>query len=385
MCRNTADDIRATDLCQAFSNATVLVVGDSLSYLVYASLVMRAGNNHDDSVEERHHQHLRDGVPLVTSLCGGLTTLKFVRNDRLLDPSPEKLLQELGILPNWNSMRPFWGEVDDADIVLFNRGAHYVADAVLEQELREFSATLRQRMRPTGQLIFYRTTAPGHPHCSNFTSPGNVPDLTDNRPEFGWRAFQHQNELAERTVEGTAPGVVSFIDIYNTTLPRRDRHIWGPRHDCLHYCLPGNMPMAARAGVLRSLTSNNMAACYMLPLHSGPVDWWASIFAHRVLQHRKALLPFGDTGFRGKPPAVAVTAEYRGPVTAVAGGFSTGVKYVGQDGEAVGEDEYGMGWLEVKFADGRVDSFDPENLNLPVAGVLTAGMPAIARAASASR
>ena len=57
----------------------------------------------------------------------------------------------------------------------------------------------------------------------------------------------------------------------------------------------------------------------------------------------------------------------------------------GQDGEAVGEDEYGMGWLEVKFDDGRVDSFDPANLNLPVAGVLTAGMPAIARAASASR
>jgi hypothetical protein len=80
-----------------------------------------------------------------------------------------------------------------------------------------------------------------------------------------------------------------------------------------------------------------------------------------------------------------VTVEYRGPVTAVAGGFSTGVKYVGQDGEAVGEDEYGMGWLEVKFDDGRVDSFDPANLNLPVAGVLTAGMPAIARAASASR
>jgi hypothetical protein len=247
-CRKTADDIRAADVCDAFSNASVLIVGDSLSFLMYSSLVMRAGCSHAASIEHWHHKSMRDGKPVVAFLCGGSTTLRFVRNDRLLDPLPKK---DLGICG------PFWNAFDESDIVLFNRGAHHVDDDVLERELVNFAHALRRRARPGKQLVYYRTTAVGHPNCQNYSSPGPVPDLSSHHG-YKWPSFQRQNELAERAIEGAAPGIVSFIDVFNTTLPRRDRHI-GQNGDCLHYCLPG------------------------------PPDWWVSIFAHRVLQHKRAL------------------------------------------------------------------------------------------------
>jgi hypothetical protein len=58
------------------------------------------------------------------------------------------------------------------------------------------------------------------------------------------------------------------------------------------------------------------------------------------------------------------TAEYRGPVTPVGKGQTTGAKYVGQDGEAIGAD--GDGNLRVKFDDGETDYFAPASLQAPV-------------------
>jgi hypothetical protein len=231
--------IRRTQLCEAFEGRAVLIVGDSLSYQTFASIVMQIGCDHEASTELHHHRSRR-GLPAVAFLCGGKSTIQFVRNDNLLDPKRGE-----GI------MLPFWRSFDNSDVVLFNRGAHYSNNSDFTPELRSFLVTLRARTRPH-QLVFYRTTPPGHNGCDHFTAPG-IASIAHK--EYKWELFAEQNVLAATMAHDIAPGVASVIDVYNTTLARRDRH--KGHGDCMHYCLPG------------------------------PPDWWVQIFADRVLEARR--------------------------------------------------------------------------------------------------
>jgi hypothetical protein len=133
----------------------------------------------------------------------------------------------------------FWTVFPLFDVILFNRGAHYVADDVLGLEMKQFAQTLSKSAR-ADQLIFWRTTASGHPNCqlsNNIPSSEELKYSDLHRYKFHWPDFKHQNELIAEIVEREAPGIISFIDIWNMTLARQDRHI--SSDDCLHYCLPG--------------------------------------------------------------------------------------------------------------------------------------------------
>lgn len=127
-----------------------------------------------------------------------------------------------------------WGQEmvrENASVVIFNRGAHWVPLGRFEAQLNYTFREVRKLL--PGALLVYRSANTGHPGCDNFTEPIPVPmDLT-NAPN-AWGHFQAMNDRAKGIVEA-AGGV--FFDMAPMTSLRPDWHLGG--RDCLHLCLPG--------------------------------------------------------------------------------------------------------------------------------------------------
>ena len=136
---------------------TILITGDSLSSEHYTSLVallgMPKGQDSPSSFRAMH-----GGIRALA--CNGTFQLAHNRRNRL-----EKLGQDL------NNQKP--------TIVVFNRGAHYANDTILEQDMRRNIADLNKWQKgwcvQTGTpcRLFFRTTTTGHPNCSQFKEPVN--------------------------------------------------------------------------------------------------------------------------------------------------------------------------------------------------------------------
>jgi hypothetical protein len=96
------------------------------------------------------------------------------------------------------------------------------------------------------QSAFWRSTAPGHPHCEysttaeNRTSFRSTTDPNFNR--YNWDLFERLNERWQKRL-GAYPGgrgkdVVTgmqYLDIWPMSVQRPDSHLLPPG-DCLHYC-----------------------------------------------------------------------------------------------------------------------------------------------------
>lgn len=224
-------------------------------------------------------------------LCGGSARVAFIRNDHLLELPPEARWLNSTDATGWTAASvyyppmhmPFLARARDADVVILNRGVHYVDDTTLQAQTsalaQELARAARQRARSQpgrpAQRLFWRTSVPGHANCTSrstllpkpYVPPPGYGDHSrgaaagdQSAPpgrQYGWEHVAGQNALVRTALEAKLGGAIEFLDAARLSNRRADRHaLWGGSatvKDCLHYCSPG------------------------------PVDDWNALLAHALL------------------------------------------------------------------------------------------------------
>jgi GDSL/SGNH-like Acyl-Esterase family found in Pmr5 and Cas1p len=232
----------STEFCDLLPFATVSIIGDSLSWEHYSSLVQLLGgrvrqtHQHVSRLEQRNH---------VQAACRGRQrgTKVVWRNDARLNAA--------FLLDSITNDFPM--------VLILNRGAHYVNDTVLTTETDLLLPVLSEWQATCARLelkchLFWRTTVPGHPHCANFAAPVNDLSIMESHIQspanynettwnYHWQDFQHQNKLILQKLRDYSHvhGLqYEVIDAYELNVLRPDGHRWH-QEDCLHNCYPGKM------------------------------------------------------------------------------------------------------------------------------------------------
>jgi GDSL/SGNH-like Acyl-Esterase family found in Pmr5 and Cas1p len=216
--------------CEIARYATVLIVGDSLSWENYASLALLLG------AHPVHHGYQRMSWHSQTNI--GHETRLVYRRDDYLDTVRDALSED--------------GSNHVPQVVVLNRGAHYVNDTELLKGVRSTLDAVEGWLSRCDDLnirchFFWRTTVPGHHHCRTFKGPVNdearmeahVADLsqyTSKEIEYHWYDFRRQNLLVEAELASRGGVPHQVLDGYRINLLRPDGH-----NDCLHSCYPGKM------------------------------------------------------------------------------------------------------------------------------------------------
>jgi GDSL/SGNH-like Acyl-Esterase family found in Pmr5 and Cas1p len=234
----------ATALCNLVPFATLSMIGDSLSWEQYSSLIQLLGRRVHQT--DQHASRLEERNVVYTACKDENRVTKFVfRNDAEL--KAQTIVHSI--------------EHDFPMILILNRGAHYVADSELLDDMQELLPVLLQwqtKCRNSFQTkchLFWRTTVPGHTKCEEFNSPVNdladmeswiqSKDNYDNETiwNFHWQDYQRQNLLVLQTFQefSLATGLqYEVLDAYELNVLRPDGHRWH-QNDCLHNCYPGKM------------------------------------------------------------------------------------------------------------------------------------------------
>jgi len=223
-----------TTFCNLMKGATVSIVGDSLSWEHYSSLVQLNGVRTRQGYQ---HQSRELHVNIQQPVCNGETRIVYRRDDRLSNVT--------------ESLRETFPTV-----LVLNRGAHYANDSLhldaVRSNLEEVKAW-QQTCRDTYEMkchFFWRTSVPGHPECGKFKEPINDMALMEQRVanlsfydnktiNYHWYDYQHQNKLVLQLLKES--GVeYNVIDAYDLNMLRPDLHR-AHQDDCLHNCYPGKM------------------------------------------------------------------------------------------------------------------------------------------------
>jgi hypothetical protein len=227
---------RRKAFCSLMTRATVMIIGDSLSWEHFSSLAQLLGLRVFQNTQHESKLHRSNHVQLA---CNNLVRLVFRRDD---------------ILSNLSHAI----ETAFPQVLVMNRGAHYVNDTRLVsgiqqniEEIKEWKA--KCRFMNIKCHLFWRTSVPGHPLCDkvNFTEPiNNVQEMEtwianrsnydDRTMHYHWYDYQHQNELVIDTLYRGLGNDFDVLDAYNLNIRRPDEHRSG-QGDCLHNCYPGKM------------------------------------------------------------------------------------------------------------------------------------------------
>jgi len=229
-----------TSFCEVAANKTIAIVGDSLSFEHFVSLVFSMGGYISESSQ---HKSLHQHTNIARTVCNKTVTIVLRRDDNL-----SELEQAL------NQSEP--------DVLILNRGAHYVEDEALLLGMKKTVEQVEKWLqvdcpkRNQDCLAIWRTTVPGHVDCKQFKQPWNgtlaeMEARVQNRSlydkltwSFNWQHIKRQNELVvDLWKNATKPrSSVQIMDAYEINLLRPDAHrAQFNNYDCLHSCHPGKV------------------------------------------------------------------------------------------------------------------------------------------------
>lgn len=228
------------DFCDALNGRNILVVGDSLNEEVFATIASLTTNSWTGG-------HQLDQEPKPSFICNNTIKMMYIRNDYL----SALQLKDFHMCPYGDATCLTHGSLNyieipwlhhatsgEFQIVILNRGAHYVDDDTLHRQLHALVRVLKKsNLSEKGIQMFYRTTVSGHPNCAQYMKPSLVPISAQGSPsEYHWEDFARQNEIAFSYFEY----IDAFkVDANATATYRGDLHTGAHDGDCLHYCIPG--------------------------------------------------------------------------------------------------------------------------------------------------
>ena len=225
------------DFCNSMRNAVVSIIGDSLSWEHYSSLIQLNGIQTHQGFQ---HQSRELNTNIYQSVCNGYTKVLYKRDDKLQNIT-SSLLQNFPI------------------VLILNRGAHYVPDDELIIDIRHNIKELNEHwiskcMKHNLKChLFWRTSVPGHPGCSiesksdskvlvnAYTEPvndiqtmesiiGNLSNYNEKTINYHWYDYEHQNQLVTKELTGAFSNLINtnihfeIIDGYYLNVRRPDEH-----------------------------------------------------------------------------------------------------------------------------------------------------------------
>ncbi len=149
-----------------------------------------------------------------------------VRNDYATIRQPPEIAVHGSVhLFDWKPMIKKY----DIQIVIINRGAHFVNDWDYIAQLYETFDYLTRNHPEIS--IFFRDTPPGHlNHHTLFNSAPLTHPQNETLLPYHWGEFRRQNGLAKNLIRERFPQVM-YVDVATATSLRADKHA-----DELHYC-----------------------------------------------------------------------------------------------------------------------------------------------------
>jgi hypothetical protein len=240
------DEYDGEKLCAILPRATISIIGDSLSFEHYRSLV----SLHRVKTHQGYQfQSFELQMNIQQAICqpGGTTTVVYRRDDYLQNITAS--IQE-----------------NFPTVLILNRGSHYVPDQQLLQEMKGIIKEVKAWLRQCDDwkiecYFFWRTTVPGHIGCNSTTSGYTTPfydvhdveqQLIRNQSlyndvsrEYHWYDFQDQNEMILKLLRNAELSNFQVLDAYYLNVLRPDEHR-AHQHDCLHNCFPGKVDVYNR-------------------------------------------------------------------------------------------------------------------------------------------
>jgi len=244
--------------CDAFAGKRLLFVGDSVQAEFFTSFVNNFGlvrarqepraregwicHEGNDYFRDVRNPHELDMVAELCPVAGGGTgrvVARYLRNEHILIDKPDESQRRRDRTRRMCDLRS--EHVRWADVVVVNRGPHYVPDSYFARELAETLHTLRRvppRVPggPPRRLVYRGTHAPV-PKCSPIrpiSTRSLAYQVLWRKGSYHWQDFAHQNSIA-RCLAGAFG--VTYLDTYYQMSFRTDAGLrWD---DCMHSCLPG--------------------------------------------------------------------------------------------------------------------------------------------------
>jgi hypothetical protein len=228
------------EFCKLAANKTIGFIGDSLTYEHFQDLVYRW----NIPLSFKMSWSRNGGKPLFKTLCNQSVTVFYHRSKNMRTTA------------NLKTTKP--------DILILNRGAHFVSDNEIVADWNETLKDLHNWQQDcltnnkTCQLL-YRTTVPGHPQCLGDKEPSHSLEDMEARVEnrsnypglwgtFHYWEFKRQNGLILELLRQSCLNY-SVLPAYEINMLRPDEHGGesaakpGNNYyaDCLHSCLPGKI------------------------------------------------------------------------------------------------------------------------------------------------
>jgi hypothetical protein len=246
----------ANAFCSLVKGATIMIVGDSLSFEHYINIMSSLGRNGSTLLQFRS---LHKQMTLVQDVCSS--------NDRQTQTQTQPAAAYVTYrrddeLKNLGSIL----EETFPIILILNRGAHYVQDDKLLSDLQDTFLHVQNWQTKCKQQygiqchFFWRTTVPGHPGCQTFTEPvnnltqmeelvrtkNNIVGADNPNQNYHWTEIQGQNILVLNELQKWSSRIdYQVIDAYSVNILRPDQHRTPPR-DCLHSCDSGKIQVYNR-------------------------------------------------------------------------------------------------------------------------------------------
>ena len=249
----------ANAFCSLVTGATIMIVGDSLSFEHYINMMSSLGRHGSPLLQRRSYQKK---MTLVQDVCNS-------SNDRQTTTQTQPAVATYVTYRRDDNLKNLASILEEKFpiILILNRGAHYTQDDKLLSDLQDTFLHVQNWQTKCKQQygikchFFWRTTVPGHPGCQTFTEPVNnitqMEELVRTKSivgggqytqvtQYHWAQFQGQNVLVLNELQKWSSRIdYQVIDAYSVNILRPDQHR-APGTDCLHGCDSGKIQVYNR-------------------------------------------------------------------------------------------------------------------------------------------
>ncbi|KAI8329881.1 PC-esterase [Choanephora cucurbitarum] len=250
---------RPRDLSRHFADHPILLVGDSITQLMFESMwcllgqdlmaqnsnTQLSGGDTNMWVSQLVHRERTETQPNVT--------VGYIRSDYLVKLDDFSLIKpnegegyQIGVGSNF----PWVHALPRFKYIMINTGPHWHPDLKWgpnkdrKELLKAFRLAmqkvlnyLKQHVRED-QRVWVRGSPYGHAQCSQYTSPSLEPVKPTGQPgEYEWDMLEKFDLVWKDLIERENDPRFHFFNV-SLSNSRGDAHSM-PDHDCLHTCLPG--------------------------------------------------------------------------------------------------------------------------------------------------
>jgi len=233
-------------MCSLLDGHRILLLGDSITDEFFYSLASTLIQSHSC----RSSKEFNDGFHTVFEFGGnisyqlletstfecGRTSIYVVRHDHFLisefgdEYTATVHAQETLYGAGWHYLL----KQLNIDLIIANRGVHYVPNDVVLTELEHTLSYLRQYHG--GVSLIYRSSAPGHKNFDEVRYSAPLSSEAEAQLDrFSWDKLKLQNSLIRQLLRNSFTEVL-YLDVYPSSVLRHDGHT---TEDGLHYCIPG--------------------------------------------------------------------------------------------------------------------------------------------------